>query len=201
MREVNSEVNSSQFWSILVNSEVNSSKTGPKLSKTGTKTSKTGPKLSQTAVLSLQKPQNPQIPGSEACVLLPLGSPTVSRKRSYVHVPRAPGPARGTAVSRTCTAGGYQGGYTGWVYRVGIGGAIPVPHPAARGEAQDSGAGPGSPHRGLEWVVLGLGRTNGGGTAPGPPSGPGQATLWPSLSRTLRMPPPGHMGEIRPQIL
>ena len=36
-------------------------------------------------------------------------------------------PACGTAVSRTCTAGGYQGGYTGWVQ----GGLYRVYYPAA----------------------------------------------------------------------
>ena len=88
--------------------------------------------------------------------------------------------------------GGYQGGYTG----VGIpggyqGGVLPAHRPAARGEVQTSEAGPVRPCRGLEWVGLGLGRTNGGGdgfwttlrarsgTRPLPVQNPQNAASWP----------------------
>ena len=37
----------------------------------------------------------------------------------------------------------------------------------------------------------GAGCVTGGGTAPGPPYGPGQDPAGPSLSRTLGLPPPG----------
>ena len=50
------------------------------------------------------------------------------------------------------------GGYTGWVTRVGIPGGwveglYRYPATLLGEQTSDSGAGPGSPCRGLEWVV------------------------------------------------
>ena len=92
------------------------------------------------------------------------------------------------------------GGYSGWVYRVGIPGwvgrgVLPGTTQLLEGEVQDSGAGPVA-LQGAEWVVLELGTDGRAGTAPGPPSGPGRSPPVPSLSRTLRYALPGQRGEI-----
>ena len=85
------------------------------------------------------------------CVLIPLGSPRVVSKRSYVHVPGVPG----TVV--WCSAGHERGVpwvHTGWVYRVGNTGYYPATQPLGPSCSRSkptSEAGPGSP-RGLEWV-------------------------------------------------
>ena len=55
------------------------------------------------------------------CVILPLGSPTGTRKRSYVHVPRVPA-AVVSAVLPGCAGPGWV---PGGVYRVGTGRGIP----------------------------------------------------------------------------
>ena len=76
---------------------------------------------------------------------IPLGSPTMVSKRSYVHAPATP--ATGVLMHRGdgqagCTGQGCrQGGYTGWVIR----GAIPGPTDYVPGEQTDSEAGPGRP--------------------------------------------------------
>ena len=59
-------------------------------------------------------------------------------------------------------------GIPGWV----LGGLYRVPSHAARGDTCDSEAGPGSPlPGGLEWVVTGVGRTEGRGRLPDHPCG------------------------------
>ena len=71
---------------------------------------------------------------------------------------------------------GIQGGYTGW----GREGLYRVPSHTARGASPDSEAGPGSPVRGLEWVVR-VQRANGGVGGPRyHPAGP-VGTPGPSL--------------------
>ena len=83
---------------------------------------------------------------------IPLGSPRTPQKRSYVHVPLDLG--TGVLVHRGDGQQGPTGAWVGagWVYRVGTTG---VYYPAALlGErCRYSEAGPGSPCRGLEWVV------------------------------------------------
>ena len=58
------------------------------------------------------------------CVLLPLGSPSGSQKRPYVHVPVVPRRARQCVRHRSVGGdrclGGYRVGYTGWVIRRAI---------------------------------------------------------------------------------
>ena len=72
---------------------------------------------------------------------------------------------------------GYQGGYSRVGTRVGNTGVIPGTQPAARGEVQDSEAGPVGPCRGPEWVVMGLGRTDAAGRLLDHPPGPVRS-LW-----------------------
>ena len=156
------------------------------LSKTCTKFSKTGPKLSKTLVkrvLNSVKRPCKRVPASitvynqsqdpkTGCVLIPLGSPTGGRKRSYVH-----------AIGVWCTvaACGYggvrgrvwgPGGYQGGLYRVGTGRAIPgTTQPAARG-AQPAKRAPEAPARGWSgWVGRALPGTAAGTVYPHP-SGP-----------------------------
>ena len=95
-------------------------------------------RTSQTAVRTSITVYNQPGTSITGCVLLPLGSPT--RVRNWVYEQSVP-------ACRTCVAGGYQGGYTGW--GMGLGGyqgrVIPV-HPAPReDQLHDSEAGPGRP--------------------------------------------------------
>ena len=124
------------------------------------------------------------------CVLTPLGSPTGSLKRSYVHVPVVPWPVAWWRCMLTCGAGVYQGGYTGWVW----GGAIPgyYPAPARKGPRTAERAPEGL--QGLEWVVLGAWTRHPYVQAPGPPLRGPVGSLWdppcpgPFLEQN---PPPG----------
>ena len=92
-------------------------------------------------------------PGN-VCVLLPLGSPTVSPKRSYVHAASTPS-AAGSVHMRWCTGGvwywvGILGGYTGWVYGVLY---RVLPSCSRRGPGTAERAP--EPLQGVEWVVPG----------------------------------------------
>ena len=116
------------------------------------------------------------------CVLLPLGSPTVTSNRV---LPLLHG--RRTACSRCggtgpgAWLGGYWGGYTGWV--------IPgYTQPPARGEPDlRQRSGPRKPLQGA-----GVGGLRAGGRARcTTPPGPGQDPAGPSLYTSPRMPPPG----------
>ena len=73
---------------------------------------------------------------------------------------------------------GYTGGYTG---------GVPSQH-AARGTLRhDSEAGPGSPYKGLEWVVM----AQGGRVPQVPPFGPGRVPAPSLYLGPAWMPPPG----------
>ena len=91
----------------------------------------------------------------------PLGSPTWSQKRSYVHVPVVPYPCMYTVLvdvraglrAWVLPRDGYTGGCTGWV--------IPghgTPSHAARGECRSQRSGPVGPCKGPEWWGSVLGR-------------------------------------------
>ena len=84
----------------------------------------------------------------------PLGSPWWGLKRSYVHVPVVG--SRGVPVGVSGCTGPwvYQGGYTGWVYRVGTGGYYTGYYPAARGGPISQRSGPRKSQWGLEWVGI-----------------------------------------------
>ena len=78
----------------------------------------------------------------------------------------------------------YGAGYgTGWVYRVGNTRGVLPSHPAPREEDPDSGAGPGQPCRGWEWVVWVWTRVPGGGWSCTHPAGP-VAHPWAPWRRT-----------------
>ena len=87
---------------------------------------------------------------------------------------------------------GIQGGYTGCTTQ-------PPTHCARRSPEEARERSDRTPQCGVAGG-RGPGVTpaagDGGGTASGPPFGPGQVPAGPSLSRTLRMPPPGLYGEI-----
>ena len=96
------------------------------------------------------------MPGTlkQACVLLPLGSPTGLRKRSYVHVPGCPRAVRGTAVSRTCSQVGTRVGIAGWVPGWAIPGTTQPLLALSQQEPQPAERAPEAP-QGLEWVGWG----------------------------------------------
>ena len=140
------------------------------------------------------------------CVLRPLGSPTVSQKRSFVHVPVVPWPGVVCGAGHERGVYGYRrvgtGWYTGWV--------IPGPGttqrlgPAARGGLKNQRSGPRKPHRGWSGWVLEAGRTGPTSGArpalvpPLPAVGPGQAPAGPSLYQDL---PTGKRARFRPHFL
>ena len=70
---------------------------------------------------------------------------------------------------------------TGWVG----GGVYPVPSHAAKLRSHDSGAGPVSPCRGLEWVVMGPCAHRGTAAVQNPPFGPGRHPAGTSLVLAL----------------
>ena len=109
----------------------------------------------------------------QRCVLIPLGSPTPSRKRSYVHVPgvRRPWHQRCTV---SCRRGMGPGGYTGVVYRVGTGEGYTGTQPAARGDLQIPAKRARSPAGGGVVGIWRSGALGDGGQLPGPPCGPGR---------------------------
>ena len=85
------------------------------------------------------------------CVLLPLGSPTAAQKRSYVHAPMALPTHAPLATARACGWVRYQGGYTGWVYRVGN----TEVQPRDQAEAVTAKRAPEAPTRGWSgWSLL-----------------------------------------------
>ena len=91
------------------------SKTGPKYSKTGSTTSKTGTKLSKTGSKQGLNSVKQGLNSVKPLYSTPLGSPTRCQKRSYVHVPRVPGPVVAVhdpwmCVPGRCTRVGIQGG-------------------------------------------------------------------------------------------
>ena len=113
------------------------------------------------------------------CVLLPLGSPTGTPERSYVHVPQCPD--RVVHDAATVQDGVWcRVGIPGWVYRVGTRvGYYRDTQPAARGEVQHQRSGPVGP-AGAGVVGAGARTYRAAGTAPGPPlRGPVDA-LWAS---------------------
>ena len=79
------------------------------------------------------------------CVLIPLGSPTRVQKRVSAH----PVSCSVEGAVRV----GYQVGYTEVGTRGGYTGVVPSRQGRTRKGYPDSEAGPGSPCRGLEWVV------------------------------------------------
>ena len=88
-------------------------------------------------------------------------------------VPLACGPvANGGSVR------GVPGGVWDWV---GMGEGIPGTHPAARGEASDSEAGPEAPARGLEWWSEGSDVPAAGRLQETTPAGPGRSSGPPCL--------------------
>ena len=160
------------------------SRIGLKLSKTCTKLSKTShkPAINQSNGRAISYIQYKPVWDPETqCVLAPLGSPTDLQKRVY---------EQSVPACRTCTGGVYRVGYgdrvgvPGWLYWV-----LPshlleeVPSTAERApEAL----------QGLEWVVLGAGRTGLGtaaGTALYHPAGPVGALRAPPCTGPCRMPP------------
>ena len=88
----------------------------------------------------------------------------------------------------------YQGGCTGWVYRVGNRGAIPGTHRPRKEDPYPAERAPEAPARGLEWVGYGSGCVtlcSAAGTAPGTTLRARSVTLCPPCPRTLGMPPLG----------
>ena len=77
-----------------------------------------------------------------------------------------------------CVLGGYQGGYTGWVIRVGtrVGNTrAPRDQLLEEGRPMTAKRAPEAPARGLEWVVMGLDGRTGPGPSPHAPTHPGTA--------------------------
>ena len=117
------------------------------------------------------------MPGTlkQACVLIPLGSPTVSQKRSYVTV-RAVLVTGVVRVTGGCTGTGWV---PGRVYRWVPGRAIPgttgyPPSCPGRGPS-DSGAGPEGPAGAWSGGQMELGRTRGRRRSGPTPAGPGRS--------------------------
>ena len=156
------------FWSILVNSWVNSGQMKAKQCQNSAKTvpkrqniAKTVPKQCQNSQNPVKRPCKPS-PGTHnapfgrlyevsECVLIPLGSPWTGPKVSYVHVPVDPVPEGSTGCRYIVGSGWVPGGYSGWVYRVGIWRAIPVPTqslPRCEAHRRPATAGSGPPQCG-----------------------------------------------------
>ena len=116
----------------------------------------------------------PAGPLDYGCVLIPLGSPRPCSKRSYVHVPVSPR----VVVQRPCSGvwgpGGYRGGYTGWVYRVGN---TRVPSQLESG-GHIQRSGPRKPCKGWSGWDMSAAPARAPRTHPSGPVGPLQGPPW-----------------------